>query len=197
MSASRSKIKRRPPAPRRRGSVAVPGIVLGLILVLAVGFIVAGVRGLGGGETTASGPILARTGEVSSMGVPFVETPGSATGRASASGVEVRGALYDLGTVPLEVAVLPHWTLVNTSGHPVELGEPTPEVLDGCCPGPFTFGTRTLEPGASTTLTFELAMHPGMDGWHDIAVHVPLRTANGEDVLSLEVIGDFRGQYTG
>jgi hypothetical protein len=32
-----------------------------------------------------------------------------------------------------------------------------------------------------------------MDGWHDIAVHVPVSNAHGEDVLTLVVTGDFRG----
>lgn len=195
-NARRSK-QRRTSAPRRRRGAIVPGTALGIVFAVAIGLIVAGVRGLDGGTPTDEAPVLARTGEVSSMGAPIVETPGGATGRAAASGVEVRGSLYDLGTVPLDVAVLPRWTLVNTSEQPVELGEPTPEVLDGCCPGPLTLGASRLEPGASTTLTFELSMHPGMDGWHDIAVHVPVATRNGGDVLDLEVVGDFRGEYTG
>jgi hypothetical protein len=44
-----------------------------------------------------------------------------------------------------------------------------------------------------TTLTFELSMHPGMDGWHDIFVHVPVRSPNADRVLALRVTGDFRG----
>lgn len=194
-NAKRSKQRR---APARTGrSVTVPGAALAIVFAVAVGLIVVGVRGLDDGAPIATGAVLARTGEVNAMGVPVVETPGGATGRASASGVEVRGALYDLGTVPLQVAVRPQWTLVNTSDQPVELGEPTPEILEGCCPGPFTLGSTRLGSGDSTTLTFELAMHPGMDGWHDIAVHVPVSTASGDDVLDLKVVGDFRGQYTG
>jgi hypothetical protein len=100
-----------------------------------------------------------------------------------------------MGWVPLNVAVRPAWTLANTGASSVVLGEPHPEVRAGCCPGPFRFGRRELAPGQSTTLTFELAMHPGMDGWHDFAVHVPVITEAGEDVLSLVVTGDFRGTY--
>jgi hypothetical protein len=41
-------------------------------------------------------------------------------------------------------------------------------------------------------LTFELAMHEGMDGWHDMGLYVPVRTANGDQWLELNVTGDFR-----
>jgi hypothetical protein len=34
-------------------------------------------------------------------------------------------------------------------------------------------------------------MHAGMDGWHDIAVHVPVRAGQSEHVLQLAVTGDF------
>lgn len=197
MTNARKSKQRRPPVARTARSAVVPGVGLGIVFAVAIGLIVVGVGGLDEGGPAATGRALARTGEINAMGVPVVETPGSASGRASASGVEVRGALYDLGTVPLDVAVRPQWTLVNNSNREVALGEPTPEVVDGCCPGPFELGTTRLAPGASTTLTFELAMHAGMDGWHDIAVHLPLGTASGEDVLDLRVVGDFRGAYTG
>ena len=57
-------------------------------------------------------------------------------------------------------------------------------------------GTSTLEPGASTTLTFELSMHAGMDGWHDFGVYVPVISSSGQqEYLELGVTGDFRGEY--
>jgi hypothetical protein len=136
---------------------------------------------------------VVRTNEVNEMGMPVVLTPGTAEGTASAGGVQVSGAAWRMGTVPLLVAVRPTWTLVNSSDIAVSLGRPHPEVRSGCCPGPLTLGSRELAPHESTTLTFELAMHPGMDGWHDIAVHVPVSNAHGEDLLTLVVTGDFRG----
>src|SRR3546814_10899149 len=99
------------------------------------------------------------------------ETPGSGAGTAEAAGVVVEDARWQLGQVPLNVAVRPTWTLRNTGDRPVTLGEPHPEVREGCCPGPATLGTRTPAPGDATTLTFELSMHPGMDGPHDLGLH--------------------------
>jgi hypothetical protein len=178
----------RRPSPHR---TLVVGLAAAAIAVTSVVVVVATRPDT---EGTTSSPGLVRTGEVNEMGLPVVTTPGSPSGRASAGGVEVTGATWRMGQVPLQVAVRPIWTLVNTSGRPVALGEPHPEVRAGCCPGPLVLGARELLPGESTTLTFELSMHPGMDGWHDIAVHVPVLSAGGrESILDLAVTGDFRG----
>ncbi len=132
------------------------------------------------------------TGEVNAMGMPVIATPGSAGETAVAGPVEVVGASWTLGRVPLDAAVRPSWLLRNTGTAPVTIGEPHAEVRQGCCPGPFTLDGSTIPPGGEAMLDFELSMHPGMDGWHDIAVHVPVAHAGGQDVLTLEVTGDFR-----
>jgi hypothetical protein len=135
---------------------------------------------------------LKATGEVSGMGVPVVEVPGSASGTATAAGVTVQGANWAMGQVPLDIAVRPYWTLTNTGSEAVTLGEPQAEVRAGCCPGPFAMDATELAPGESTRLTFELAMHEGMDGWHDMGVYVPIQGAGDDQVLALAVTGDFR-----
>lgn len=198
---ARTRVRARP--VRRTGGGWVLGVVVAVVALLAAG--VAFVLTTGGGpaatapvggerEVTAAGPVdLAPTGEVNAMGLPVVETPGYASGVASAAGVSVQGATWSLGRVPLNVAVRPFWTLTNTGKEPVRLGEPKAEVRAGCCPGPFTLDDRELDPGESTVLTFELAMHEGMDGWHDMGVYVPIETASGEEAwLELAVTGDFR-----
>ena len=201
MSTTRSKPTKRSKARRRSGAN------VGLIVSLAVfGVAVLAVAFLGGSDEPAStltaptdatsdaGTIagLPATGEVSGMGVPVVEVPGAATGDASAGGVTVEGADWAMGQVPLDVAVRPYWTLTNTGTKPVTLGEPQAEVREGCCPGPFAIDASTLAPGESTVMTFELAMHEGMDGWHDMGVYVPITTGGDEGWLELGVTGDFR-----
>jgi hypothetical protein len=195
MSATRTK----PTKNRGRGGVNV-GLVVSLsvftVVVLAIAF------GMGSGgndgiqpgasqdEETIAG--LRATGEVSGMGVPVVEVPGAATGSVTAGGVTVDGASWAMGQVPLDIAVRPFWTLTNTGSDTVRLGEPRAEVRAGCCPGPFAMDATTLAPGESTQLSFELAMHEGMDGWHDMGVYVPIEGAGGNEVLALAVTGDFR-----
>ena len=85
-------------------------------------------------------------------------------GTVAAGPVEVTGSTWELGTVPLDVTVRPTWTLRNTGTEPVVVGEPHPEVREGCCPGAFRIDTTTIAPGGSATLGFELSMHTGMDG---------------------------------
>jgi hypothetical protein len=134
---------------------------------------------------------LQPTGETSDMGYPVVATPGDAAGMVSAGGITVQGANWTLGHVPLNIAVRPMWTLTNTSNAPLRLGEPQAQIRAGCCPGPFVVSQRSLQPGESATMTFELGMGEGMDGWHDMGVYVPVRGADGDEVLELNVTGDW------
>ncbi|MDP9465466.1 MAG: hypothetical protein M3P52_12635 [Actinomycetota bacterium] len=135
-----------------------------------------------------------RTGEINSMGMPVLETPGTSSGTVKTAAITATPSLWALGIVPLDVAVRPTWQLDNTGTDPITIGEPHAQVNQGCCPGAFTLdGPSTLDPGAEANLSFELSMHPGMDGPHDITVHVPLQHADGiTETINLSVTGDFR-----
>jgi hypothetical protein len=185
-----------------RSDIAVIGAVIAAVVFVGgvVGVLVT--SGGGGGNTAVGGSgeqaasaqtvALQPTGETNAMGLPVYETPGYASGSAQAGGIAVQGADWAMGRVPLDIAVRPFWTLTNTGTSKVTLGEPQAEIRAGCCPGPFDLGTSTLAPGESTVLTFELAMHEGMDGWHDMGVYVPVDSAGGQTMLELNVTGDFR-----
>lgn len=140
-------------------------------------------------DTTAT-----RTGETNSMGMPIIATPGAGSGVAEIDGVTGTPSLWALGRVALNVAVQPTWKLDNTGSQAVTLGTPHVQIYEGCCPGALTYnGATTLQPDQSTELTFELSMHPGMDGAHDMTLHVPVQYADGTtSVLDLAVTGDFR-----
>ncbi len=98
----------------------------------------------------------ARTGEINSMGMPIIATPGEATGVAEGDGVTATPSRWALGTVPLDVAVLPNWRLQNIGTELVTLGQPHVQINEGCCPGALTYtGPTTLEPDEATELTFE------------------------------------------
>ena len=181
-------------ARKRHGYIAAVGFAAFGVVVIAV--VVAASLATSGGERTrgdepADGQAQV-TGETNAMGMPVVATPGSASGTADAGGVKVVGANWDMGRVPLDVAVRPSWTLRNTSNATVTLGEPRAEVRLGCCPGPFTVADAVLAPGESTEVTFEQSMHAGMDGPHDLGVHVPIQGPEGADHLTLGVTADFR-----
>lgn len=171
--------------PRHRLAIAIGVGALGLFAAVGIGVSVAG-------QKTSPPTASVETGDINAMGMPVVETPGGSTGTASAGPVEVTGASWQLGTVPLDVAVRPTWTLRNTGSEPVVIGEPHPDVREGCCPGAFSIDLTTIQPGDTADLGFELSMHAGMDGWHDIAVHVPVRSGDTDHVLELDVTGDFR-----
>lgn len=175
-------------------STSLPWVATAVAAVVVLGVAVFALAGTDPPTTGAAGTPTAppTTGELNEMGMPVLATPGSASGTVAAAGIEVVGAEWSLGRVPLDVAVRPDWTLTNTGDAPVRLGEPQAEVRAGCCPGALSLSQDVLAPGERATLTFELSMHEGMDGWHDMLVHVPLAGARGDDVLTLAVTGDFR-----
>lgn len=197
MSPSRTATKRRDQPVARRTRTSQLGLAISAaVFVVAVGGAML-LRGSGsaaptvaptGGATTSG---LQPTGEMNQMGFPVLTTPGSASGTVTAAGVQVDGANWALGHVPLAVAVRPMWVIRNTTNGTITLGEPQAEVRKGCCPGPFDLSTTTLAPGGEATLTFELSMHEGMDGYHDMGVHIPVSGPDGNATLTLGVTGDF------
>jgi hypothetical protein len=145
-----------------------------------------------GGSSAGTG--ATRTGETNSMGMPIIATPGAGSDVAEGDGVRATPSLWALGRVPLDVAVQPKWQLQNTGTQAFTLGTPHVRINEGCCPGALTYsGPTTLQPDQSTDLTFELSMHPGMDGAHDMTLHVPVQYSDGRSsILDLAVTGDFR-----
>lgn len=180
---------RRRPSSRERWPLAA-AVLAALVVAVALA---AGVTAPGRDAPLTAASPPPTTGETNAMGMPVIATPGAASGRAEAGGVVVTESDWNLGRVPLDVAVRPTWTLRNTGTATVTLGEPKAEIRTGCCPGPLELGHRSLAPGQSTTLTFELSMHAGMDGPHDLVVHVPVSPEGSPAThLSLGVVGDFR-----
>ena len=160
-----------------------------MLAVRLAGFAIA--RTTSGGSTPAQE--VAAPGATNTMGMPIIATPGTATGTATATGISAKPATWALGRVPLDVAVRPLWTFTNTGDDTITLGDPHVQINQGCCPGALTYeGSNTVTPGGTTALTFELSMHPGMDGPHDMTLHVPvLHTDGTTDTLDLAVTGNF------
>ncbi len=149
-------------------------------MVIGLGAVLLALTGSDDGEPTP---------DVGPMGGEMVDVAMETSGVAAAGPVEVIGSWVEMGDVPLNVTVVPSWTIENSGSEPVVLGEPHASVLEGCCPGPLLLDVRTLAPGERTELSFPLQMHPGMDGPHHFAVHVPV--GSGDEVLELHTTGDF------
>ena len=131
-------------------------------------------------------------GAIGPMGGPIVSADGqSASGTASAGGVEVLGSDIALGRVPLDVTVVPTWTLRNTTNADITLSGASIEVLEGCCPGQVAVDRKVIPPNETAELTFPLQMHEGMDGPHKFLVKV-LVGDDQADMLVLGVTADFR-----
>ena len=180
--------------PKRPGSVPKGFVItLGVLVAGSVALLVLTASGGGDdGHTTAANGSGSKTGATGPMGGEIVETPGTVSGTASAGGVEVANANYEMGPVPMNVTVVPKWTLRNTSDTAVSLDAPHAEVVEGCCPGTPKLSAQTLAPGAAADLEFPLQMHDGMGGPHHFILHVPVRTVDGSvDFLELNVTGDF------
>lgn len=161
--------------------IAVGAVVLALsALVVAVSIDVGSAQSDTGGQAVTPGP----------MGGSVLDVPMVPSGATEIGGIEVIGSHVDMGRVPLDVTVVPTWTLTNNTTEAVMIGQPHASVIEGCCPGPLTVGTNLLAPGASTEIQFPLQMHRGMDGPHDFTIHVPVGDAS--EILELGVTGDFR-----
>jgi hypothetical protein len=183
-----------PPPRRTTVRPRTPRLAAVGAAVAAVGLAFLVALSLAGGVDRDDRSTQAYTGELSSMNLPVIETPGAGSGTTRVAGIVVTGSSWALGNVALDTAVIPRWVLRNEGPDAVTFGEPYPLVRAGCCPGPITLSHRTLQPGDEAILAFELAMHAGMDGWHELAVHVPIITTGDErTTLEVDVTGHFGG----
>ena len=179
---SRQSIRPKRQAKVPKGFLITLGVLIGgsaLLLVLTAS---------GGDDKAPAGDAKAR----GPMGGEIVPTPGTASGTVSVGGVEVVNANYEMGAVPMNVTVVPKWTLRNVSDTAVSLDAPHAEVVEGCCPGTPKLTSLTLAPGAVSELEFPLQMHEGMGGPHYFILHIPVRAVDGTvEFLEVTVRGDF------
>ncbi len=181
-----SPARQRPDTRRRSSLTVIVGVIVAAFLVAA--FALDG-PGAADGDTSAL---------PNPMGGQALPAPGTASDAAALGGLEVDGRLVEMGAVGLGVTYVPGWELVNPTGEDVVVTVGQPQVLEGCCPGPVYADGTLIEPGdevtvpagGGTLVQFPLQMHPGMDGWHDLAV--PLES--GGEQTALQVTGDFTAE---
>ena len=187
----------RSPAPRHapsrkhasRRSFLPAAVALGAV-VGAVLLAVTVVNGPGPG-----GDAGAQAGLPNPMGGPALPAPGSASGMATVNDLVVEDTTVAMGDVGLGVTYVPAWEVTNPTDQDVEVVIGQPRVIEGCCPGPVYADGHLTQPGQllqvpagrSVRLQFPLQMHPGMDGYHHLAIPI---ASQGEDV-ALQVTGNF------
>lgn len=159
-------------------------VLVVVVPVVAVALLVAGAWLSTGDGTNESGEKSSSAGGVS---IPIENSP------QTVLGLMIRESVADRGRLPLNTPVTQVYEFVNTGTSVVELGEPTIEVLEGCCPPPLQMTQMTVEPGQKASVGFSTQMHKGMDGPHLFHLTLPVRSADGEDSLHFYFKGDFRG----
>jgi hypothetical protein len=79
----------------------------------------------------------------------------------------------DLGDQELGQTVPLRFEIANVGDRPLRITEPPYlEVVKGCCPPTPKIGSMLLQPGETTVITFNLMMHGGMGGYHDLRLHL-------------------------
>lgn len=110
-----------------------------------------------------------------------------------AAGVRIVEPAVDRGKLPLNTTVRHVYELANVGSGIAEFGEPTIEVLDGCCPPEPVLGPGVIGTGEKAFIAISMQMHEGMDGPHLFHLTVPVRSTDGEAALHLYFKGDFGG----
>jgi hypothetical protein len=60
----------------------------------------------------------------------------------------------------------------NVGDETLVLLSPWVEVHEGCCPPQAEISKQQLRPGEIATVSMRYTMHPGMDGQHDLRIHL-------------------------
>lgn len=79
----------------------------------------------------------------------------------------------DLGTLKLGQTQPVKIEIANVGDQVLRFtNDPYLQVVKGCCPPTVDIGSKELQPGQTTTVTFLLMMHGSMGGYHDLRLHL-------------------------
>jgi hypothetical protein len=79
----------------------------------------------------------------------------------------------DLGTLKLGQTQPVKIEVANVGDRVLRFtNDPYLQVVKGCCPPTIDIGSKVLQPGQTTMITFNLMMHDGMGGYHDLRLHL-------------------------
>jgi hypothetical protein len=70
----------------------------------------------------------------------------------------------------------------NVGDETLVLLSPWVEVHEGCCPPQAEISKQQLRPGETATVSMRYTMHPGMDGQHDLRIHLRSNDPNNPEI---------------
>jgi hypothetical protein len=70
----------------------------------------------------------------------------------------------------------------NVGDETLVLLSPWVEVHEGCCPPVAEISKQQLRPGEIATVSMRYTMHPGMDGQHDLRIHLRSNDPNNPEI---------------
>lgn len=80
--------------------------------------------------------------------------------------------VIDHGDVIVNQFITSSFEVQNVGDETLVIVTPLVEVHEGCCPPRATISKQQLRPGEIATISMNYTMHPGMDGQHDLRIHV-------------------------
>ncbi|MBZ0296735.1 MAG: DUF1573 domain-containing protein [Anaerolineae bacterium] len=84
----------------------------------------------------------------------------------------VSDPVIDHGNLIVNRNVTSSFEIQNVGDETLVIVTPWVEVHEGCCPPQAEIGNKQLRPGEITTVSMTYMMHPGMDGPHDLRIHL-------------------------
>ncbi len=80
--------------------------------------------------------------------------------------------VIDHGDLIVNRTVASSFEIQNVGDQTLVVLSPWVVVHEGCCPPQATISNQKLHPGEIATVSMQYMMHPGMDGPHDLRIHV-------------------------
>lgn len=100
-----------------------------------------------------------------------------------APGIAVVSApVIDHGDLVVNRSVTSSFEIQNVGDETLIVLTPWVEVHEGCCPPQAEIGNKQLRPGEITTVSMTYMMHPGMDGPHDLRIHLRSTDPNNPEI---------------
>jgi uncharacterized protein DUF1573 len=101
--------------------------------------------------------------------------------------------IIDHGDLIVNNFVTSSFEIQNVGDETLIILSPWVEVHEGCCPPQAVISNQRLRPGEIATVSMRYQMHPGMDGPHDLRIHVRSNDPNNPEIELIALSNWVRG----